>query len=159
MMSGISAPRARLSGPAWDIAARLQQPCTGTVARRQGRGGQFLGHRVIEKNGALNGVRTIVTLVPERKIGVAVFANKQLTVLPEAVRAEFLERVLGRSGRDLQKQIRGEQAAWNTLVAIPKPPPDAKPLRRALSAFTGRFVSPFYGSLNVVQEGDSLLVS
>jgi CubicO group peptidase (beta-lactamase class C family) len=119
---------------------------------------QFLGHRVIEKNGALNGVRTIVTLVPGRNIGIAVFANKQLTVFPEAVRAEFLERVLGHSGRDLQKQIRGEQDAWNTLVAIPKPPADAKPLRRALNAFTGRFVNPFYGSLNVVQEGDSLRV-
>ena len=59
---------------------------------------QFLGHRVIEKNGALNGVRTIVTLVPERNIGIAVFANKQLTVFPEAVRAEFLERVLGQVG-------------------------------------------------------------
>lgn len=119
---------------------------------------QFLGHRVIEKNGALNGVRTIVTLVPDRNIGVAVFANKQLTVFPEAVRAEFLERVIGRSGRDLQKQIRGEQAAWDSLVAIPKPPPDAKPLGRAPHAFTGRFVNPFYGSLDVVEDGASLTV-
>src|ERR1700712_23434 len=119
---------------------------------------QFLGHRVIEKNGALNGVRTIVTLIPGRNIGIAVFANKQLTVFPEAVRAEFLERILGHSGRDLQKQIRGEQVAWNSLVEIPKPPSGAKPLRRALNAFTGRFVNPLYGSLNVVREGDSLHV-
>ncbi len=119
---------------------------------------QFLGHRVIEKNGALNGVRTIVTLIPEQKLGIAVFANKQLTVFPEAVRAEFLERILGRSGRDLQKQIRGEQAAWNTLIGIPKPPADAKPLQRALNAFTGRFVNPYYGSLQVVPEGGSLFV-
>jgi CubicO group peptidase (beta-lactamase class C family) len=116
----------------------------------------FLGHRVIEKNGALNGVRTIVTLLPERNAGIAVFANKQLTVFPEAVRAEFLERILGKSERDLQKQIRGEQAAWNTLVAIPKSPADAKPLGRALNAFTGHFVSQFYGSLQVAREGDSL---
>ena len=66
----------------------------------------FLRYRVIEKNGALDGVRTIVTLVPERGIGIAVFANKQLTVFPEAVRAAFLERELGPSGRDLQAQIR-----------------------------------------------------
>jgi hypothetical protein len=90
----------------------------------------FLRYRVIEKNGALNGVRTIVTLIPERGIGIAVFANKQLTVFPEAVRAEFLERTLGPSGRDLQAQIRGEQAAWNALLAVPTPPADAKPLGR-----------------------------
>jgi CubicO group peptidase (beta-lactamase class C family) len=117
---------------------------------------QFLGRRVIEKNGALNGVRTIVTLIPESNVGIAVFANKQLTVFPEAVRAEFLTRVLGQSGRDLQKQIRGEQAAWNTLIEIPKRPSDANPLRRALNAFTGRFVNPLYGSLDVVREGSSL---
>ncbi len=97
----------------------------------------FLRYRVIEKNGALNGVRTIVTLIPERKIGVAVFANKQLTALPEAVRAEFLERELGPSGRDLQGQIHSEQAAWNSLVSVPKPPADAKPLRRDVAAFAG----------------------
>ena len=75
-------------------------------------------YRVIEKNGALNGVRTIVTLIPGREIGISVFANKQLTVFPEAVRAAFLDRELGPLGEDLQEQIRREQAAWNALVAL-----------------------------------------
>ena len=55
----------------------------------------FLGFRVVEKNGAVDGFRSIVTLVPERQIGIAIVANKQLTVFPEAIRAEFLERYLG----------------------------------------------------------------
>jgi CubicO group peptidase (beta-lactamase class C family) len=107
----------------------------------------FLRYRVIEKNGALNGVRTIVTLVPERGIGIAVFANKQLTVFPEAVRAEFLERTLGPSGRDLQAQIRDEQLAWQSL-----------PIGHSLNAFTGRFTSALFGSLEVVQEGETFAV-
>jgi CubicO group peptidase (beta-lactamase class C family) len=119
----------------------------------------FLRYRVIEKNGALNGVRTIVTLIPERGIGIAVFANKQLTVLPEAVRAAFLERELGPSGQDLQGQIRREQAAWNALVAVPKPPTDAAPLTRDLDAFTGRYSSPLYGLLEVVWSGAKLDVA
>ncbi len=113
---------------------------------------RFLRYRVIEKNGALNGVRTIMTLVPEEEIGIAVFANKQLTVFPEAVRAEFLERRLGPSGRDLQAQIHDEQLAWHTLVAVPKPPADAKPIGRRPEAFTGRFTSALFGSLEVVLE-------
>jgi CubicO group peptidase (beta-lactamase class C family) len=119
----------------------------------------FLRYRVIEKNGALNGVRTIVALVPERGIGIAVFANKQLTVFPEAVRAGFLERELGPSGRDLQAQIRREQAAWEALVAVPKPPADAAPLTRGLDAFTGRYASPLYGPLAVVRDGAKLEVT
>ena len=99
----------------------------------------FLRYRVIEKNGALNGVRSIVTLIPEHGIGIAVFANKQLTVFPEAVRAAFLERKLGAPGPDLQAQIRGEQAAWNALLDVPRPPANATPVARDLDAFTGRY--------------------
>jgi CubicO group peptidase (beta-lactamase class C family) len=118
----------------------------------------FLGCRVIEKNGALNGIRTIVTLVPEREIGIAVFANKQLTVFPEAVRAEFLEHTIGPSGRDLQAQIRNEQSAWQSLIATSTPPTDAKPIGHDLDAFTGRFASTLYGSLEVVREAAALAV-
>jgi CubicO group peptidase (beta-lactamase class C family) len=119
----------------------------------------FLRYRVIEKNGALNGVRTIVTLVPERGLGIAVFANKQLTVFPEAVRAAFLERELGPSGRDLQAQIRREQTGWDALVAVPKPPVDAAPLKRDLDALTGRYASALYGPLVVARDGERLTVA
>jgi CubicO group peptidase (beta-lactamase class C family) len=116
----------------------------------------FLRYRVIEKNGALNGVRTIVTLIPERRIGIAVFANKQLTVFPEAVRAEFLERVLGPSGQDLQEYVHRQQPAWRALVDVPKPPANANPLGRDLEAFTGRFASALYGPLEVIREAGVL---
>ncbi len=119
----------------------------------------FLRYRVIEKNGALNGMRTIVTLIPEIGLGIAVFANKQLTVLPEAVRAEFLERELGPSGRDLQAQIRDEQAVWNALLDVPRPPADATPLTRNLESFTGRYASPLYGPTTVVRSGGKLDVT
>jgi CubicO group peptidase (beta-lactamase class C family) len=116
----------------------------------------FLRYRVIEKNGALNGVRTIVTLIPGREIGISVFANKQLTVFPEAVRAAFLDRELGPLDEDLQEQIRREQAAWNALVAVPKPPTDAAPLARDLDAFAGRYYSELYGPLTIVRNGAML---
>jgi hypothetical protein len=75
------------------------------------------------------------------------------------VRAEFLERELGPSGQDLQAQIRGEQAAWNALVAAPTPPADAQPLGRDLEALTGRFTSALFGPLEVIREGRTLNVS
>ncbi len=119
----------------------------------------FMGTRVIEKNGALNGVRTIVSLIPTRGLGIAIFANKQLTVFPEAVRAEFLDRVLGPSGRDLQAQIRAEQPAWHSLVALPKASPDATPISRALDDFAGDYDSPLYGTLTVRADVEGLSVA
>ena len=116
----------------------------------------FLQYRVIEKNGAVNGVRTIVTLIPEKNVGIAVFANKQLTTFPEAIRAEFLERYLGPSGVDLQAQIRKEQQAWNALVDRPNPPADAKTLGHHLNAYAGIYVSRLYGPLRVSVDAGSL---
>jgi CubicO group peptidase (beta-lactamase class C family) len=116
----------------------------------------FLRYRVIEKNGAVNGVRAIVTLIPEKNVGIAVFANKQLTVFPEAIRAEFLERYLGPSGVDLQAQTLKEQAAWTGLLDHPKPPADAKPPGHRLSAYTGTYTSRLYGLLRVSDQGGSL---
>lgn len=55
----------------------------------------FMGERVIEKNGALDGVRSIVIFIPEKKSGLVVIANKQLTAFPESVIDEFLERFIG----------------------------------------------------------------
>jgi CubicO group peptidase (beta-lactamase class C family) len=70
----------------------------------------YKGHKVMEKGGALSGVRTVV-LVPDQKLGVAVLANSNLTMLPEAVRAYILEAYLGASGRDLQSEIKAQHAA------------------------------------------------
>lgn len=116
----------------------------------------FLQYRIIEKNGALNGVRTIVTLIPEKNVGIAVFANKQLTAFPEAVRAEFLERYLGPSGVDLQAEIRKEQAGWNALIDRPAPPANAKPPNREISAYAGTYTSRLYGPLRVSSDEATL---
>ncbi|WP_232631272.1 serine hydrolase [Methylobacterium sp. Leaf118] len=116
----------------------------------------FLGQRIVEKNGALNGVRTIVTLIPELEIGIAIFANKQLTVFPEAVRAEFLERRIGRSGIDLQARIRAEQDAWNSIVDVPTPPADTRPAPHPLAAYAGIYDSPLYGRLRITNGEDGL---
>jgi hypothetical protein len=75
------------------------------------------------------------------------------------VRAAFLERTLGPSGRDLQAQIRGEQPAWNALIAVPEPPMDAQLLGRDLDAFSGRFASALFGPLEVIREDRALGVS
>lgn len=107
----------------------------------------FLGERVIEKNGALDGVRSIVILVPGRNVGLVVIANKQLTVLPEAVRDEFLERYIGRSGIDLQAQEALNQKGWYSLMKSMEVPADAKPATIPASAVAGTYTSDLYGTM------------
>src|SRR5258708_31446963 len=55
----------------------------------------YAGHQIIEKGGALAGVRTSLLLVPDKNAGIVVLANLNLTAFPEAVRADFLNQLLG----------------------------------------------------------------
>lgn len=118
----------------------------------------FMGHRVIEKNGALDGIRSVTVLVPDKKIGITVIANKQLTQFPEAIRAEFLERYLGPSGVDLQPQIHQQQLLWNTLAEKPKLPDNPNPPCKDIGAYAGNYLSDAYGIFSVVQNGSNLTI-
>ncbi len=113
----------------------------------------FGDDRVVEKNGALDGVRTIVTLVPEKNIGIVVLANKHLTVFPEAVRAEFLERVCGEIDIDLQARILSSQAAWYAMGAVPEPPNSSAPASLSPDEIAGTYESSLYGTLVILSSG------
>ncbi|MFA6332890.1 MAG: serine hydrolase [Methanoregula sp.] len=115
----------------------------------------FLGERVIEKNGALEGVRSIVILVPGKKVGLVVIANKQLTVFPEAIRDEFLERYIGKSGVDLQAREKASQAGWYSLMKSAEIPADAKPATIAPSTLAGTYESALYGPMLVGEGADA----
>src|SRR5262245_39136981 len=65
----------------------------------------YAGHQIIEKAGALSGVRTIFTLIPERNAGIVILANLNVTAFPEAVRAFFLDHTLGIPPEAHQKEI------------------------------------------------------
>lgn len=115
----------------------------------------FLDERVIEKNGALDGVRSIVILVPGKKTGLVVIANKQLTVFPEAVRDEFLERSIEKSGVDLQAREKVQQAGWNSLIQSIRRPADARPATITPSAIAGAYRSDLYGTMRVSEGQDA----
>jgi CubicO group peptidase (beta-lactamase class C family) len=116
------------------------------------------GPWVIEKAGALDGVRTVVTLVPAKKLGIAVLANLNITVLPEAVRAYFLDRSLGLPDDAIQTGIRERAAALQALLTSPSPPKDAAPPSRPLAEFAGSYENPLYGRFSVVLENGALVV-
>jgi CubicO group peptidase (beta-lactamase class C family) len=115
----------------------------------------FLGERVIEKNGALDGIRSVVILIPGKKSGIVVIANKQLTAFPEAVRDEFLERYIGKSSIDLQAREKASQAGWNSLIKNPDHPANPGPVTIVPSVIAGTYRSELYGILLVNQGADS----
>ena len=115
----------------------------------------YLGERVVEKNGGLDGVRSLVVLVPSKNIGIVVIANKDMTEFPEAVQAEFLERYIGKSGVDLQARVKSDQAMINEMVAPPERPANPGPATIAPFALAGTYRSDLYGTLVVNPGADA----
>jgi len=114
----------------------------------------YLGKRVVEKNGGLDGVRSLVVLVPEQNIGIVVIANKHMTQFPEAVEAEFLERYIGKSDTDMQARVKAAQAMINEMVAPPKRPATPGPKTISPPAIAGNYSSDLYGILQVSPGAD-----
>ena len=112
----------------------------------------YNGHRVLEKGGALDGYRTLIVLVPEAKLGIAILCNLNLTAFPEAARAWILQAAFSHTGEaDLQAEIfnRGEKLS-ELVMRKPEPPGNAKPLQRPTAAFTGTYKSDLFGEWTIV---------
>lgn len=117
-------------------------------------------HKILEKGGALDGMRSVVVLVPEIGLGIAVLANMNLTVLPEAVRAFILENYLGQAGYDMQAEImeRSKKIASMLGLDTTVKPENPNPPSKDLSAYTGTYENKLYGQFLVLRDGDNLKV-
>jgi len=118
----------------------------------------YQGQMIVEKGGGLDGIRTVVTLVPELNLGITILANVNLTLLPEAIRAKLLELYVGESESDLQATIAEQGKQLAKLLAPPKPPAKVEPASHGLGAFAGTFESPLYGPFKVAYENGRLVV-
>lgn len=111
----------------------------------------YQGHEIIEKGGARAGMRAVVTLVPQKRLGVVVLANMNFSVLPEAVRAHVLEAYLGPDRSDVQQKIRAAHEAIQKQFAAPSVPEPGKnaPPRLPLERYAGAYQNDLYGTVTV----------
>jgi len=118
----------------------------------------YAGHQIIEKGGALAGVRTIFVLVPDKSAGIVVLANLNLTAFPEAVRAYFLNQVLGLDPEAGQKEIFADNEKLKELLAPPPAPKDPGKFNGTLQSLVGIYENDYYGPCDIRQDRDALKV-
>jgi CubicO group peptidase (beta-lactamase class C family) len=116
----------------------------------------FNGFQVMEKGGALDGVRTVVELVPAKRLGIVVLSNLNLVPLPEAIRGFVLEQFLGPAPADIQTEIRARTARLEALLAPSPPPANPGPLSLPLTGYAGAYTSELYGRVVASVDGDRL---
>lgn len=117
-------------------------------------------HKILEKGGALDGMRSVTVLVPDIKLGITVLANMNLTILPEAVRADVLERYLGEADYDIQAEIKERSQRIAEMLNIDGPPKikNPKPPSLDLRGYTGSYENNLYGVFKIVLKEGSLSV-
>ena len=118
----------------------------------------YTGHQVIEKGGALAGVRTIIVMVPDKNTGIVVLANLNLTAFPEAVRAYFLNQLLGIDPEADQKKIFARNEDLKKLMAPPPTPRNPGRFNGALQSLVGVYENDYYGRCEILPDGKSVKI-
>jgi hypothetical protein len=118
----------------------------------------YAGHQVIEKAGALAGVRTVMTLVPDLHAGIFVAANLNLTAFPEAVRAYYVNQLLGFDPATDQQAILALNSQIATLVAPPPAPTNPGPYVGTRQSLVGLYENEYYGRCAIGLDADALKV-
>ncbi len=118
----------------------------------------YAGHHIIEKAGALAGARSVMTLVPEKNAGIVVLANLNLTAFPEAVRAYYLDQLMGVNPEANQKEIADRNAQLQKLLAPPPPLPNPGKFNGTLQSLLGVYENDYFGACEIVPDGDALKV-
>ena len=113
----------------------------------------YTGHQIIEKGGALAGVRTILVLVPDKNAGILVLANLNLTAFPEAVRAYFLNQLLGIDPEADQKQILALNEQLKKMMTPPPTPKNPGKFNGTLQSLVGIYENDYYGRCEILQDG------
>jgi CubicO group peptidase (beta-lactamase class C family) len=116
----------------------------------------YAGHRVIEKGGALAGVRTVMTLVPDLNAGIVVLCNLNVSVLPEAVRAYFLDKLLGIAPDANQRAIFEQNKKIQQIFIPATPPANPGKYNGDVKDLAGVYKNRLYGRCELTPQDDRL---
>lgn len=124
----------------------------------------YRGTEIAHHGGNIDGASALIVMVPSKRIGVVVLANRSGTRLRDALPFEIIDRLLGLESAGLlarhrqleEKGFAGEDAAKAAGTTDRKP--DTKPAR-PLGEYAAEYLNPGYGPMKVGLEKDRLTLS
>jgi CubicO group peptidase (beta-lactamase class C family) len=123
----------------------------------------YRGQRLISHAGLIDGFRVQITMVPEKKLGIAVLTNLHDSRMPTSVCCSMVDAFLGlkrRNWDDYLLQVAKEQSAAQLARRKAKDEerrPDMKPSRE-LSAYAGAYQDDAYGKMEIKLKGGKLVL-
>lgn len=114
---------------------------------------------LIWHNGETSGVKTLVQIIPEAKLGIVVLTNLRGTFLPEALGRRFADLYFGNPFRDWSKETLAKAADEEKTAAAQFVPPASPDSPLPLDRYAGTYTNPVFGDAVVtVQDGALVMV-
>lgn len=121
----------------------------------------YRGERVVGHSGGWLGWHTLMRLVPERKLGIAVFTNNGGNAIPSILISRIHDHVAGKSPlpwldrlRDMHRKTLA-QTKSDLAKKSAAPKSDTKPSHN-LADFCGAYEHPAYGRVAIAQDAGAL---
>ncbi|HUL33126.1 MAG TPA: serine hydrolase [Candidatus Eisenbacteria bacterium] len=124
----------------------------------------FRGHHMVWHNGGIDGFHSLLTMLPEDKVGVVILTNLDNHMGLEPIAFSIYDRLLGISNEpwiDRYKAM-SDKAKAAEAEAEKKQAPPARPTTPAshpLADFAGDYVNPGYGTVKIAVSGDDLTLT
>lgn len=121
----------------------------------------YRGHHMVSHGGAIDGFRAQVTLLPDEHYGIVVLSNLGSTSLPESLRFNITDELLGLSPMDWNKRhlelTKKIEAKAKKTIEDRKTnrATDTKPSHQ-LNAYAGTYQNPAYGTATVENTASGL---
>ncbi len=116
----------------------------------------FLNHM-----GGFSGVRSLMTLIPDQKLGIVILSNfgsMRVSMLTEALRNKFLDLYLNLSDKDWSKEnlqkmeeIRTKNKQYKNAYRLQNPR-----THHDLKVYVGKYTNPVYGLFEIQQDKQGL---
>lgn len=123
----------------------------------------YRGRKVVQHGGSIDGMRALVGLLPEERLGLVVLTNLNPSSVDEAIMFRVFDEYLGGDKRDWSRDMlaefkaavrRGDDAA---KAALGQQVPDTKP-SLALGQYAGTYSDSAYGDAVVREENGKLMI-
>lgn len=122
----------------------------------------YHGRKIVEHGGAIDGMRALVAMMPEEKLGIVILTNLHGAILPQALMYRIFDFYRGAPEKDWSAEL------LKTVKALENQAKDAEKKAEAervsgtnpslaLEKYAGKYESEMYGEANVAVEGGKLV--
>ncbi|GCE51397.1 CubicO group peptidase (beta-lactamase class C family) [Thermosporothrix hazakensis] len=121
----------------------------------------YRGHKMVEHGGNIDGFSSLVTILPQKNIGIVVLTNLQVNPVPSILTYNIIDRLLGLEAVPWNERFRKEFDEMKAAGTKGKEKSEEDRVQgtspsHPLEAYTGDFEHPGYGTISITEHGGQL---